>query len=454
MTLDIRDRDVLVVGLARSGVAAARLLAQRGARVVATDAKAERQLGPVPDELREHGVRLELGGHRPESFVSPALVVVSPGVPWNLDELKRARSAGVPVIAEIELASRLVEGTVVAVTGTKGKSTTVAVLGEMLREADREVRVGGNIGNALSELIEGATLSTTFVIEASSFQLEGTDAFHPHVALFLNLSPDHIDRHGDQASYSRAKERIFRNQTSDDWAVVNADDPSVLELARRGRARLLPFSMEERSGDGAFFEAGQARLRLDGEMQPLFQEASIRLIGRHLAADVLAAGAAARLLGAPCEALERAVRGFSGLEHVLEYVASVGGVDFYNDSKATNVGAAKRALEAFDRPIVAILGGRSKNADFTLLRPAARRAKAVIAYGEARDEIQTALAGEVAVESCERLEDAVVRARERAARGDVVVLAPACASFDQFRDFAERGRAFRESVLAHLEATS
>ncbi len=454
MTLDIRDRDVLVVGLARSGVAAALLLAERGARVVATDVKAERHLGPVPDELREHGVRLELGGHRPESFVSPALVVVSPGVPWELDELKQARSAGVPVIAELELAGRLVEGVVVAVTGTKGKSTTVAVLGEMLREADREVRVGGNIGNALSELIEGATPSTTFVVEASSFQLEGTDAFHPHVALFLNLSADHLDRHGDLASYSRAKQRIFSNQTSDDWAVVNADDPGVWELARRGRARLLPFSMKERPGDGAFFAAGQARLRLDGETQPLFQEASIRLIGRHLAADLLAAGAAARLLGAPCEALERAVRGFSGLEHVLEFVASIDGVDFYNDSKATNVVAARRALEAFDRPIVAILGGRSKNADFATLRPTARRAKAVIAYGEARGEIHEALADEVAVESCERLEDAVVRARERAERGDVVVLAPACASFDQFRDFADRGRAFKESILAHLEATT
>jgi len=451
VSFDVRDREVLVVGLARSGVAAARLLARRGARVVATDEKPEQDLGAAPAELREHGVRLELGGHRPESFVSPALIVVSPGVPWDLDALQQSRSAGVQVIAELELASRLIEGVVVAVTGTKGKSTTAAALGEMLREADREVRVGGNIGSALSGLIEGATSSTTFVIEASSFQLEGTDTFHPHVALFLNLSADHLDRHGDLASYSRAKERIFRNQTPDDWAVINADDPGVWELARRGRARLLPFSVEQRSGDGAFFEAGEARLRLEGETRPLFREASIRLPGRHLAGDLLAAGAAARLLGAPREALERAVGGFKGLEHVLEYVASVDGVDFYNDSKATNIDAARRSLEAFDRPTVAILGGRSKAADFAALRPAARRAKALIAYGEARHEIVDALGSEVSIESCEQLEDAVARARQRAERGDVVVLAPACASFDQFSDFAERGHAFKASVRAQLE---
>ncbi len=446
MSFEVRDRDVLVVGLARSGVAAARLLAQRGARVVATDGKRAEDLGAAPDELRELGVRLELGGHRAESFVSPALIVVSPGVPWDLAELKRARSAGVPVMAELELAGRLVDGVVVAVTGTKGKSTTVAALGAMLRAAAREVRLGGNIGNALSGALEGATANTTFVIEASSFQLEGTDTFHPHIALFLNLSADHIDRHGDLASYSRAKQRIFSNQTPDDWAVVNADDPGVLALARTGRARLLPFSLEQRSGDGAFFEAGRAQLRLEGETQALFEQASIRLPGRHLATNLLAAGAAARLLGAPSEALERAVREFEGLEHVLEFVASVDGVDYYNDSKATNVAAARRAVEAFDRPTLAILGGRAKGADFTLLRSAARRAKAVIAYGEARHEISEALAETVPVECCEPLADAVRRAHARAEPGDVVVLAPACASFDQFRDFAERGSAFKACV--------
>ena len=265
----------MVIGLARSGIAAAEFLARRGARVVATDTKSEGELPGEALALRERGVRLELGGHRRETFTGATMVVVSPGVPWELPELEAARAAGVPVIAEIELAFRHLAGRVAAVTGTKGKSTTTAALGAMLREAGFDARVGGNIGAPLVGLVEGSTEATTFAVEVSSFQLEGTVRFHPHVAVWLNLSPDHLDRHPSLEAYVAAKARIFANQAPGDWAVVNADDPVVLEQARAARARKLLFRSTGEplpSGDGAFFEGGLARLRLDGRQETLFRK--------------------------------------------------------------------------------------------------------------------------------------------------------------------------------------
>jgi len=445
----------VVVGLARSGVAAAAFLARRGARVVATDRKPAGELSEEALSLEAQGVELELGGHRAATLAGASLVVVSPGVPWDLPELEAARRAGVPVMAELELAFRSLRGTVAAVTGTKGKSTTTAAIGAMLREAGRDVRVGGNIGEPLINLVEGSTEKTVFVVEASSFQLEGTEAFHPSVCVFLNLSADHLDRHPSFAAYARAKGRIFRNQGEADWAVVNADDPAVLDLARQGRGRLLGFSAEEgrvplpegEPGDAAFVESGEARLRLAGRTETLFPLASVRLPGRHLAADLLAAAAAARLLGAPAQAIARAVASFSGVEHVLERVAEVRGVSFFNDSKATNVEAARSALEAFAGSVLLILGGRYKGGDFAALRPALlRRGRAVLAIGEARERIVGALADIVPVLWCESLREAVELAYRGAEPGDTVLLAPACSSFDMFRDYAERGRAFKEEV--------
>src|SRR5688500_5371094 len=253
-------------------------------------------------------MRLEAGGHRKETFRAADLVVVSPGVPWNAPELEVARAAGVPVIGELELGYRFLKGTVVAVTGSKGKSTTTAAIGAMLREAGGDVRVGGNIGTAVTGLVEGSTQATTFVLEVSSFQLEAADTFHPKVAVFLNLSSDHLDRHGSFEEYARAKGRIFARQQADDWAVVNADDPGVLALAGEARSRRLPFSDARLDGDGAFFADGEARLRRGGETESLFRRDEVRLPGAHLATDLLAAGAAARLSGAPVDAIARAVR--------------------------------------------------------------------------------------------------------------------------------------------------
>jgi UDP-N-acetylmuramoylalanine--D-glutamate ligase len=442
-------RDAVVVGLARSGVAAAEFLARRGAPVVATDRRAAGELEAEAMRLEALGVRLELGGHRRDTFVSAASIVVSPGVPWDLPELEAARGAGVPVLAEIELAFRNLKGRVAAVTGTKGKSTTTAALGAMLRERGGDVRVGGNIGEALVSLVEGSTDATDFVVEVSSFQLEGIDTFRPHVAVFLNLSPDHLDRHPSFDAYARAKARIFENQTATDWAVMHS-----LVKAHGVRSRIVRFheGEEPQTADAAFFRAGQAVLRLAGREEVLFPLFSLRLPGSHLAADVLAAAAAARLLGAEPAQIARAVEQFRGLPHVLEHVATSHDVHYYNDSKATNVDAALKSLESFAGPLIVIMGGRYKGGNFRDLRPALmQRGKRVLAIGEARAQIWKALADTLPVDECPTLRAAVERAAELAVRGDTVLLAPACSSFDMFRDYAERGQAFKDEVRRLLE---
>ena len=441
---------VVVVGLARSGVAAAAFLARQGAQVTAVDRKPESELAPEALALGTLGVRLELGPHRRETFLGGELVVVSPGVPWELEELEAARGASIPVIAEIELAFQHLRGEVAAITGTKGKSTTTAALGAMLREAGRDARVGGNIGAPLVGLVEGSTEATVFAVEVSSFQLEGTTSFRPRIAVWLNLSADHLDRHPTLDAYVAAKARIFANQRPEDWAVVNADDPVVLAQARRARARQLPFRVTGEplaAGDGAFFAGDAARLRRDGAEETLFARADLSLPGAHLHGDMLVAAAAARLMGVPAEAIARAVRGFRGVEHVLEHVATVDGVAYYNDSKATNVEAARRSLEAFDTPVVVILGGRYKGGDFGELAPPLRlHGRAVVAIGEAAERISSALGGAIHLKRAPSLKEAVLQARSLAQPGDVVLLAPACSSFDMFKDYAERGRAFKAQV--------
>lgn len=447
--MELAGKNVVVVGMARSGVAAARLCARSGARVLATDTKAARELGEELSALAELGVSLELGGHRAAAFTAADLVVVSPGVPWELPELDAARRAGVPVVAELELGAAFVRAPIAAVTGTKGKSTTTAALSAMLAEAGLEPRAGGNIGRPLTDLLGGQTQATRFVLEVSSFQLEGTQRLHAHVAVFLNLSADHLDRHPSFEAYAQAKARVFRNQTEADWAVVNGDDARVLALARGGRARVLPFygAAAPAHGDAAFFAEGRAWLRRGGRAETLFACADVRLPGAHLASDLLAAAAAARLMGAPAEAVGRAVAAFQGLENVLERVAELGGVRWFNDTKATNVDAARKSLEAFPGPLLVIMGGRYKGGDFADLADVARgRVRRVLAIGEARPLIRAGLGDVVEVEECDSLREAVQAAHAAARAGDTVVLAPACSSFDMFRDYAERGRAFKQEV--------
>ena len=444
MTFDVHRKRVVVVGGGRSGRAAADLLVSKGARVVVSDTG---QALDGADELRARGIEVELGPHRAEQFAAADLIVVSPGVPFDQDALVAARAAGVPVIGEIELAARWLSGRVIAITGTKGKSTTTTLAARMLTEAGFDVTAGGNLGTALSAQVAGSRPSSLHVVEVSSFQLEATDTFRPWIAVLLNLAHDHLDRHGSIEAYGRAKARVFANQTPADWAVVNADDPAALELARSARARRFDFGVHTPVTPGVTVEGGQIVRRGPTGATPLLPVTSVRLPGRHLLSDVLAAAAVGTVAGVPPAAMRRAVEGFNGLEHALERVAEIDSVRFVNDSKATNVVSARRAIESFERGVVAIMGGRFKGGDLGDLREAvAQRATAVVAIGEATPLIHAALDGVTPIHDATSMGDAVRQAFALARPGGVVLLAPACASFDMFRDYAERGRAFKDEV--------
>ncbi len=436
----------MVVGVGRSGVAAAELLASRGAHVVITDSRPD---VAVPPGLVAAGIEVELGGHRDATLATADVVVLSPGVSVASAVVQSARRRGIPVIGELELASRWLVGRAVAVTGTKGKSTTVTLAGRMLEEAGRLVTVGGNIGVALSLQVTESAPDVVHVVEVSSFQLETIDTFHPWIAVLLNVAPDHLDRHGTAEAYASAKARIFENQDDTDWAVINADDPGVLRLARRGRARQLRFACESTLEEGIVLSGGMIAHRTASREIPLIPLSAVHVPGRHLLSDVLAATAIGVLVGVSAEDMTRAVESFPGLEHALEDAGVVDDVRFVNDSKATNIVAAQRAIESIERDVVVILGGRYKGGDLTTLRqPLADRAGVVVAIGEARPRVVEALRDGVPVYEAETMAQAVRVAHGLAPPHGTVLLAPACASFDMFTDYAERGRAFKAEVAA------
>jgi len=439
----VSGQRVVVVGAARSGVAAAHLLVARGASVVLTDTR--ETIDPA-DELRRAGVVLELGGHRAETLSSADLIVLSPGVSPRQADVAAARAAGVPVIGEVELASRWLAGRVVAITGTKGKSTTTTLIGRMLAEGGLKAAVGGNIGVPLSAQVAASKPDVIHVVEASSFQLETTDQFRPWIAVLLNLSADHLDRHESIEAYAAAKGRIFANQQADDFAVVNVDDAPSRALART-RARLVPLSPSAAIADGVVVTPETIAHRRAGVDSPLVPVSAVRLLGRHLLTDVAAAAAVAEIAGVAPEAMVRAVEGFTGLEHALERVSSIQGVGFVNDSKATNIESAARAIESIDQGLVVILGGRFKGGDFGALRaPLVARQASVVAIGEAAPLVKGALAASVPVRDAASMDDAVRLGFAMAPPGGTVLLAPACASFDMFADYAERGRRFKDAV--------
>jgi len=435
---------VVVVGAARSGIAAAALAARKGARVTLTEM---RDTFDAADRLQAEGVALELGGHKAETLASADLIVTSPGVPTEQPVFDAARARGVETIGELEFAWRWVTGRVIAITGTKGKSTTTTLIGRMLEAAGMKVMVGGNIGTPLSAQVESATADTIHVVETSSFQLETTTTFHPWIAVWLNFADDHLDRHPTVAAYAAAKARIFVNQEANDLAVLNADDPAVLEHARAAAARRVMFSLEGGVGDGFVVDGDWIVRRTGTEVERLIPLDAVELTGRHMLNNVLAAAAATHAAGVRPDAMVTALRGFHGLPHVMEPVAEVGGVRFVNDSKATNVEAARRSIESFDGGVVAIVGGRYKGGDFRELgEPLATRGRAVIAIGEAAPRVRKALADIVPVIEAPSMRDAVERGYEAARPDGVVLLAPACSSFDWFRDYAQRGEVFKEEV--------
>jgi UDP-N-acetylmuramoylalanine--D-glutamate ligase len=440
----VGGKAVVVVGAARSGVAAAELLVRRGARVTLSETRASIE---AASRLRGAGVTLELGGHRDVTFEAADLIVVSPGVPVEQAVFEAARARGTEVIGELELAWRWIKGRVIAITGTKGKSTTTTLVGRMLQAGGRQVLVGGNIGVPLSAQVQDSTPETVHVVEASSFQLETTTTFRPWIAVWLNFAADHLDRHPSVEAYAAAKARIFARQEADDWAVINADDAEVVRRARQARARTITYSLAAAIPEG-FVVSGDwiVRRTTTGE-ERLIPLGSVELTGRHMLNNVLAAAAATHLAGVRPPAMVEALRGFQGLEHVMEPVGVVGGVRFVNDSKATNVEAALRSIEAFDRGVVVILGGRYKGGDFRDLRGVlSARGRAAIAIGEAAPRVGEALAGSVPVVQADSMRDAVAKGYEAARPDGVVLLAPACSSFDWFRDYAERGNVFKQEV--------
>ena len=443
MSFSVADSRVVVVGAGRSGLAAARLLARRGARVTLSEAGAEIALGAGDRDgntasLAADGIALELGGHRADTLRAADLIVPSPGVSPRTPAIAAARRRGVPVISEVELAARWLRGRLVAVTGTKGKSTTVVVAGRMLEAGGRRAVVGGNVGIALSSQVEDSTPDAVHVVEVSSFQLELTERFRPWIAVCLNLSPDHLDRHASFEEYAGAKARLFANQTPDDAMVINADDPHVLRIARAGRARAVRFAVDTDLAEGV-------QVTGDG----IARRSAVRVPGRHLLSDIAAAAAVGTLAGLDAAAMTRAVRSFTGLEHTLEPVGEVAGVRFVNDSKATNVVAALAAIECFGPGLAVILGGRFKGGRFEDLGPAlASRGASVVAIGEARPRVRRALESEVVVREAGTMEEAVRLAAGTCRPGGTVLLAPACASLDMFRDYAARGAAFRDAVAA------
>ena len=452
-----------VMGLGLSGVAAAGFLARRGVRVIAADSKPVEALSVEAGQLLAGGVTLAGKATGAATFEECDVVIASPGVPPSAPELAGARAAGIPIIAEVEMASRWLRGVLIGITGSNGKSTVTALTGAILGGAGIPVRVCGNIGLPLTTVIEqdmslppDEAKRVHYVTELSSFQLEGIERLSPRIAVLLNLSPDHQDRYTSMDDYYAAKTRLFMNQSGDDVAVINWDDPLVRPVAGRMAARLFPFSLTQDLEEGAVLEAGMLTMRIAGRDQMVMNAVDVPIPGRHNVENVLAAASIAVHCGVSATGIAGAVKSFPGLPHRLEKVGVLAGAVYYNDSKATNVGATLRALEAFTQPIVLLLGGYDKGGDFEALRTtlSAKGAalRALVTFGKAGDDIARRLTGATPrIERTASLADAVRAASTIASAGDVVLLAPGCASFDAYTGFDKRGDDFR-AIVARLAA--
>jgi UDP-N-acetylmuramoylalanine--D-glutamate ligase len=446
--MELTGKHIVVVGLARTGVSVTRFLVSRGARVVVTDMKGRELLQEHLAALAGVQVELQLGGHDLATFRGADLVVVSPGVPMDIPPLVESRRAGVPVISEIELAARFITAPMVAITGTNGKTTTTTLVGEIFRHAGRETFVGGNIGNPLMDLpLRGAEVQVV-VAEISSFQLEGIESFRPRVSVLLNITEDHLDRYAGYQEYIDAKGRIFMKQTAEDWAVLNADDPLVAAFAGSIAPRVFFFSQQQELREGAFCLGREMVFRHNGQ-EWRFPVAGFRLKGVHNMDNIMAAVGSALLMGVDPAHACRAIAAFPGLPHRMEFVASLDGVEYYNDSKGTNVGSVVRSLESFPAPIILIAGGKDKGGDYAPIAGLVQeRVSHLILIGEAREKIRTQLGHLSDARLADSLEEAVTLARTLAVPGTVVLFSPACSSFDMFKNYEERGNRFAEAVRA------
>ena len=447
--MELKGKKVLVVGLGKSGLAAALFLRHKGALVTVSDVRSAESLAKEIPALLEEGIMVEAGGHGLLTFRRQDLIVVSPGVPLNTPELAQVRSFGLPVIGELELAARFLKGKIIAITGSNGKTTTTALVGEILQAAGLHTLVAGNIGVPVISRVEESNENSWSVLEVSSFQLESTQDFHPAISVILNITPDHLDRHGTFENYALAKERIFAKQAAGDHVVLNADNERAAESAIRSDAPVCWFSTQHAVEQGAWVEHGFVVYRSAPEaaFERIMPVDKISLKGGHNVENVLAAVCASRLAGVAGDVIARAVENFEAVEHRLEFVETINAVDYYNDSKATNVDATEKAIAAFPGGIHLILGGKDKGSHYTVLASLLReRVRAVYTIGSAATKIESQLRGIVPVHSCQTLAGAVKSAAVAARPGEVVLLAPACSSFDQFENYEHRGHVFKQLV--------
>ena len=442
----MRKKRVLVVGLARTGVSTALFCAAHNAIVTATEARPESELGEIPAKLHEAGVTLELGGHTEKTFLAQDLIIPSPGVPADDPFLSAARSKRITIWSEIELAYRFLEGKLIGITGSNGKTTTTTLVHHILKSSGVQALLAGNVGTPLISLVDSMSAATVAVVELSSFQLELIERFRPDIGVFLNLTPDHLDRHKTLAAYAAAKARLFENQTELDAAVLNLDDEPSHQYVPK-KPQVFWFSRKQGVKQGACLRGDDIFIVRDKEEEFILKRSEIPLPGNHNVENVLAAITAARLSGVDAASIGNAVRSFQGVEHRLEFVAEIRGVRYYNDSKATNVDATLKALDAFPGRILIVLGGKDKGSDYTVLQTPLRE-KAILALliGAAADKIESQITGSVAIERAGTLQRAVDIASHAAKPGDIVLLAPACASFDQFQNYEQRGHIFKELV--------
>jgi UDP-N-acetylmuramoylalanine--D-glutamate ligase len=443
--LDLLKKRVLVIGLGKTGIAAARFLSAQGAVVTVTDAKPAAQLSQALNDISD--LNIAFGKYETNLLAGADLVVPSPGVAPSNPLLMEGMKRNVPVLSELELAARFIKTPMIAITGTNGKTTTTTLIGEILKACGKEVFVGGNIGSPLIGYVTGPQQADFAVVEVSSFQLQWTERFQPAVAILLNTTCDHIDYHGSFAAYRAAKERIFANQTGSDLAILNSDEDYTLDLSNRIAAGVRFFSSTRRAVTGMFVEGETLIYDNPSGGRETYPLAMIKLPGRHNIENVMAAIMAVRYCGCPANDVIRAIDHFRGMSHRIEFVAERSGVKFYDDSKGTNVDAVKRALETFSAPVVLLMGGRDKDSDFTpLISTIKEKVVELVLFGEARDRINAVLGGIVKTAIAETLKKATELAYRQAASGQVVLLSPGCASFDEFTDYKERGRFFRQTV--------
>lgn len=448
----LSGKKVLVVGLGISGLWTVRWLVEQRAVVSLSEMRPETDLDPlICGEIQRLGVRMETGGHKENTFLETEMIIVSPGVPHDIEPIASAIRKGIPVMGELELASRMIDTPMIGVTGTNGKSTVTSLLGSMIENGGFEVFVGGNIGTPLIAYAAGEKADYV-VVEVSSFQLDTIETFSPFVSVVLNISPDHLDRYPDYETYVESKLRIFSNQGQGQYVILNDDDKILSSVETSSGVSLLRFGIEKKKGRQAFMENGEIKVCLEGTELKRFSTEISSLPGMFNLENLLAAVLCGTAIGIEPSAIQKTVDEFRGLPNRLEYVAEIGGVVFYNDSKATNVDAAVRAVESFRRPVVLVAGGRHKGADYRpLVRAARGRVKKAVFLGEAKDLLASSFEGVIPFIMAKDMDEAVSRSFSMAESGDIVLLAPACSSFDMFSDYSERGRVFKAAVkrLAH-----